>query len=336
MATLCLSSKEGGLDLPDIWRYQLSAHLCFIPDWVHKQPTSLWLDIESSISKFPLKNLLFLKTLKFLKSACSNPITVNTVKAWRTIRRIEGRSQITSILSPICDNLNFLPGTTDSGFRIWATKGISNLCDLFDGSTLMSFTQLTKKYKIQKQDFFWYLQIRDYVKRDTTLLLNQSYSCIEKLVFCSEAPKSISVFHNVLRDYGNISTLHLKQTWEKELDVKITNDQWYDAWKSVRDLRVCNRVKATQLKILHRAHISPSKRHRFDAEFSPICLKCKTEIASLTHCLWSCWKIQRFWFNVGQEINKILSVNFEINAIYMLLGLSNITDNITSLLINIK
>lgn len=91
MAMLRLSPEEGGLDLPDIWRYQLSAHLRFITDWVHKQPTSLWLDIESSMSNFPLKNVLFLKTLKSLKSACSNP-TVNTVKAWQTIRRIEGRS----------------------------------------------------------------------------------------------------------------------------------------------------------------------------------------------------------------------------------------------------
>ena len=72
IATLCLPSSEGGLDLPDIRKFQLSVHLRIIADWVHNKSTSLWLDVESSMSKHPLVNLLFIRKNTFLKSACTH------------------------------------------------------------------------------------------------------------------------------------------------------------------------------------------------------------------------------------------------------------------------
>ena len=119
IATLCLPSSEGGLDLPDIRKFQLSVHLRIIADWVHNKSTSLWLDVESSMSKHPLVNLLFIKKNTFLKSACTNPITISTVKAWYAIRKLEGRSRFTSVFTPICDNPDFPPGLMDNNFRIW-------------------------------------------------------------------------------------------------------------------------------------------------------------------------------------------------------------------------
>ena len=153
LATLCLPSLEGGLDLPNIQKYQLSAHLHFITDWIHKDPTSLWLDIEGSMSKLPLVNLLFIRKPKSLINVCQNPITVCTVKAWHIVRKLEGRNKFTSMFTPIFDNSDFLPGTLDPAFQFWASRGLSRLCDLMDGSTLMSFSQLSEKYDIQKQNF---------------------------------------------------------------------------------------------------------------------------------------------------------------------------------------
>lgn len=78
------------------------------------------------------------------------------------IRHLEGRAQITSVFKQICDNPDFLPGVTDPGLRIWATKGNSNPGDLFGGSTLMFFNQLIEKYHISEQDFFCFLQINGF------------------------------------------------------------------------------------------------------------------------------------------------------------------------------
>lgn len=153
MATPCLPCTVGGVDLPDIRKFQLSVHLRTITDWMCCKTTSLWLDVESSMSKYPLINL-FIRKSASLKSACSNPITIATVKAWHAIRKLEGRFQFTSVFTPICDNHNFPPGIMDNIFRTWANKGKSTLHNLLEGPTMLSFNQLKGKYDIQQQDLF--------------------------------------------------------------------------------------------------------------------------------------------------------------------------------------
>lgn len=168
ISTLCLPSSKGGLDLPDIRKYQLSTHMRIAADWV-QQPSPVWLDIECSMSNFPLKSLLFVGKLKTLTMVCSNPLTLATVKAWRMVQKLEGRSHLTSLFTPLSDYPLFLPGTTDPGFRKWAANGISTFSDLMDGSNLMSFNQLINKYNIHRHDFFRYLQVRDHIQWATTI-----------------------------------------------------------------------------------------------------------------------------------------------------------------------
>ncbi len=108
--------------------------------------------------------------------------------------------------------------------------------------------------------------------------------------------KSVSLFYSVLSEYVGTSTNFLKVIWERELNIQVPDEDRNMARKNAKSLSICNKVKAFQLKILHRAHISPSRCSSFGADFSPFCPKCKTEIGSLTHCLWFCNKIQRIWF----------------------------------------
>lgn len=307
MATLCLSSTEGGVDLPHIRKFQLGVHLRTTADRMCSKSTCLWLDVESSMSKHPLSNLLFIRKGAFLKSACTNPITIYTIKTWHAVRKWEGGSQFTSIFTPICDNPDFPPGVMDNNFQTWVNKGISTLHKLLGGSTMMSFSQLKRKYDIQQQDFFRYLPVRN-ITKDTTIRECQNISHIERQLFSQKSGRSISIFYNILKGY-TANTHFLKDSWEKELNVKKTDEGWYDVWNNAKTLSVCNRVRAMQLRPLHRAHISPSQRHKFNPNSSPLCPKCKIETGSLTHCLWHCRKVRQFWRVIGQETNKILSTN---------------------------
>lgn len=118
--------------------------------------------------------------------------------------------------------------------------------------------------------------------------------------------RSIHLFYGILSEYVEISTHFLKTIWERELNIQISDEEWNMAWKNAKNLSVCNRVRATQLKTLHRAHISPSQRSRFGADISLFCSKCKIEIGNLTHCLWFCNKIQRFLLDIPVELKKKL------------------------------
>lgn len=109
MSVLQLPSAMGGLDLPDIKKYQLSAHLIYIANWIEDDASSIWLDIEKSLSNCPLKNLLFIDKLKCITKLCSNPVTFTTLlehgglhsiwKADQGLRRFSPQSLITLTFS---------------------------------------------------------------------------------------------------------------------------------------------------------------------------------------------------------------------------------------------
>lgn len=155
------------------------------------------------------------------------------------------------------------------------------------------------------------------------MLYNQTISNCEKQLFKPKIKSSIKTCYGLLKEYGDTNLAHLKEKWEKELVLEISDEAWDEAWENAKSLSVCNRVKAIQLKILHRAHISPSQRHRFNSDLSPLCPKCQTEVGNLTHCLWSCRKIQQFWFSIKGELDKIFSIITDCNPLYMLLGMMN-------------
>lgn len=68
----------------------------------------------------------------------------------------------------------------------------------------------------------------------------------------------------------------------------------------------------------------------FNNSFSPFCLKCKIVIVTLTQCLWSCRLIQNYWINKLHEMQKILSIDLELDSFSLLLGLP---DHLTSVAI---
>lgn len=174
--------------------------------------------------------------------------------------------------------------------------------------------------------FFRYLQVRDYVQKKTSLLLDQSISDLEKQIFLPKVKTTIKLSYSLLKEYPSTNNTYLQRLWEKELGMEICNEDWDSVWSNANSLSVCNRVKALQLKILHRAHVSPSQRSKFNSVLSPLCLKCKIEVGTLTHCYWSCTKIKCFWFDVKCELDKIFSsfAGIECNPLTFLLGITDV------------
>ena len=84
---------------------------------------------------------------------------------------------------------------------------------------------------------------------------------------------------------------------------------------------MCNRAWSVQLRTIHRLQISPSLRHKMNPSLSPLCLKCKIEEGNYFHCIWSCHKIERYWLGVVQQLNRIFDMEFELDPLYLILGL---------------
>lgn len=77
------------------------------------------------------------------------------------------------------------------------------------------------------------------------------------------------------------------------------------------------------IKILHRAHAAPNRFSKYRKDVSPVCLKCKTEIIDLTHCYWSCAKVQKYWNDILTKIQKEMKRKLGLGSVSLLLGLLN-------------
>ena len=67
MTKLQMAGCDGGLDVPNLRFYQLASHLWVIASWHKCDPASIWHDIDSSQSKCPLLNLLFMNNPESVK-----------------------------------------------------------------------------------------------------------------------------------------------------------------------------------------------------------------------------------------------------------------------------
>lgn len=124
-------------------QYRLASHLRFIAEWVREDAASNLLRLEKAQTSGSLLGLLAFKDFKSARNHCkNNPIISNTLKAWFITKKLEGRFWLTSPLVPIQGNPNFLPGMVDGGYNTWTPRGIKWLRDLFQGTSLLSFTQL--------------------------------------------------------------------------------------------------------------------------------------------------------------------------------------------------
>lgn len=50
----------------------------------------------------------------------------------------------------------------------------------------------------------------------------------------------------------------MKELWERELGFEIADEDWENVWRNAQTLWVCDRVKATQPRILQSSHFSLS------------------------------------------------------------------------------
>lgn len=317
MSKLQRPCSDGGLDMPNFRNYQLAVHLNVIAQWSRNDPSSVWLDIESAQCNCPLYNLLFVKSE--IKELCSNPISINTVKAWKMVRKLE-RNSNTSPFTPIIDNPDFLPGCNDQGYKLWMERGLKKLGDLFENQVLMSFTQVQQKFGLHKKDFFRYLQVRNFIIRDTTLK-NNNLSIVEDTLNTFTGKKSISVFYKTLTSTSPSSSLIVKLAWENDIGTQIDPDVWCKIWEKASRISVCNRTKSIQFRILHRIHITPVLKNKMDPNFSPLCWKCKTEVGDYFHCVWSCSQIKNYWSSVVKELYYIFNITIPLDPRFLLLGL---------------
>lgn len=98
--------------------------------------------------------------IKSLHSILKTYVIFNTLKAWQDVKKFCGSSARISLLAPLSSNPDLPSSIAKSLLTKWKDHGLHNFKDLFNEGRLKSFSDSRSEFKIPKQDFYKYLQIR--------------------------------------------------------------------------------------------------------------------------------------------------------------------------------
>lgn len=101
------------------------------------------------------------------------------------------------------------------------------------GGGLESFQNMRVKYDLGKHEFFRYLQLRDYyrkeIKVDPSTQVNVVIQTIIS-IYKDTNIRMISVLYQKLTINKNTSN-YIKEKWESEFNIEISDKDWLNMWK---------------------------------------------------------------------------------------------------------
>lgn len=153
---------------------------------------------------------------------------------WNKILRDKEFAKNVKILRwPIYDT-EFVPAQLDKRFNEWRNSGVTSFSVIASGNGLWSFEKLKETYNLQKSDFYRYLQIRTYFDKNIKFTSERRLNLIKifrEAYNGNVFRKLISRIYKSLQEERGHSTFYVKKRWEKDANVKISEDGWLNICK---------------------------------------------------------------------------------------------------------
>ncbi|CAI5659845.1 unnamed protein product [Oreochromis niloticus] len=138
----------------------------------------------------------------------------------------------------------------------------------------------------------------------------------------------ISVFYNSIQEMSIPSTFSIKEEWEKEFGIPLSEDFWQEVLSNINTPFINSRHCLIQYKIIHRLHYSRERLHKMYPDCSPLCEKCMIHYGNLLHCFSLCPRLQGFWCDIFTYLSNIFKSKIEPNPIVIIFGISKETQNL--------
>uniref|UniRef100_A0A3B1JE93 Reverse transcriptase domain-containing protein n=1 Tax=Astyanax mexicanus TaxID=7994 RepID=A0A3B1JE93_ASTMX len=321
--TLLLSKERGGWALPSLRNYYWAAQIRAIVCWCNPKYQAQWKSIENiTTHNIPIQAILADRDLKRHIEEINNPWAKHTLKMWNIVVRKYKLTDHIKILTLIAYDSNRL----DSRFKIWVIKGITALCSIVEGGEIMTFQTLKERFLLENQDFYRYLQIRSYFNQKVKTkygdkqiefidLMTQAYSSKDEACY--------KIISKIYKSFGSIathSTSYVKQKWEKEGAMIITDEEWSNIWKFQWKSTKSLKWREFCWKNVIRFFITPKQTAHIDST-TPICWrKCGCQEANHYHLFWGCPNIKRFWDDILEALQHIFRMEFPLDCKMLYLG----------------
>lgn len=130
----------------------------------------------------------------------------------------------------------------------------------------------------------------------------------------------VSVLYDNIQKAGALSLNYIARRWEEELEVTITDADWKTAITLAHSSLICIQHGLLQFKVLHRLHLSASKFAKLYPGSDPSCIRCKQNLATLSHMFWLCPKLSLFWSSICDTLSYLCNKTVRPNALTALFG----------------
>ena len=311
---LQLTKKEGGRALPCLENYYKSAQIRILISWCDPSCDARWKEIDQAEVKLPLPAILGNKRL--LQSLIPKvlPLIKTPPKIWFNQLKDKSVESHAKLLGWPAHDETFTPAKLDSRFKLWSTKGITAYWKISNDKGLMSFQQLSEMYKLGREDFYRYLQLRHHFNADIVCEKEKSPLILLFIDVCKGlSKKQVSSVYSILQSERKLSTTYIKQRWEKEVGINLSEEEWLNICKTITTTSCSDLWREFTWKNTLRFFITP--KIRAQQTKTPVrgsCWrKCGQTTAGHFHIFWECPNIAPYWKEVLSNIQLIIGLQFE-------------------------
>ena len=327
-STLQLPRERGGMSLPSLRDYYFAAQLRSLVYWCNRPYTAKWKTIELSLMDIPIQSLLGCTDReKGIFQTRSQWVNLS-FKIWlEVVKRFKLQREAKLLRWPAFDP-DFIPATLDNRYKQWYHNGITSICTMVKSGDIDSFENLKRKYELSNQDFYRYLQVRDYfgkkVKRSTPGVTTSLITVFTDAYNSGSNRGLVSRLYDGLMLLKNDSTMYVKERWEKEMGIVISDEVWMNTWETQSTTTNSLTWRDFCWKTQIRFFITPKQKSKQTGNHMDCWRECGDTAADHAHVFWTCPVIQSFWEEVTTVISNVMG--FGVDNTFTSLYLGQIPD----------
>ena len=262
-------------------------------------------------------------------SKLENPIIKFTCDIVKKIHSNLGTSGISLPSCPLWNNPLLSIGGNPLSDIAWQNLNIHRLSQVLRDGSMLPLTTLKANFGLSGSSFLTDLQFKANLNRLSTQ--GSSISCHKELDEKLEAIAHgvVSKLYRLLSfSFPNCNTSNQLQ-WQQDLGINLSSSEWDGLWRNSINTSKCVRYRVIQMKIMHRAYLTPVRLKKMDQSLSAHCWYGCGEEGTLLHMLWHCPVIESLWREVALFLSGILKVDLQLSPKTCLLGarVENIQSN---------
>lgn len=211
--------------------------------WCNPAYEARWKDIELSSMDIPIQSVLGCTSRVNQALQLQNQFVVFSLGVWlEVVKRFQLHGEIGVLSWPAYDP-RFLPASQDYRFRQWARRGITAFCQILTNGRFNSFEDLCQVYELGKEDFYRYLQIQHFFLKEIRPPDPAEPSVITQIFVDAYKSKNMKgIIGKLYKGFSLMnknSTNYIRERWEKETNMVISEDVWLQIWETLPLLTPC-------------------------------------------------------------------------------------------------